>query len=247
MDDQASELDILYREGPVLAVNKPSGILTQAPPGIDSLEARVKRYLVQSEGKPGETVADRYLGLPHRLDRPASGLIIFATRHMAARRLSDQFQARMVEKKYWALLGGNVSDDEGTWIDYMRKIPGRAEAELLEPIHPDAREAVLHYRILQRFPLKTENKETITVSWAEIQLETGRTHQIRLQSGSRGFPILGDALYGSPIVFGEAFEDDRLRAIALHSREITFSHPQSREKVTLVAPVSPPWKTFGIE
>ncbi len=267
-------LSILYEEGPVLAVNKPAGILTQAPVGIDSLESRVKDYLRAEREKkerlagedsgsgpdgdsrenaslsgnpapdsplPDDSAQPRkiYLGVPHRLDRPASGVIVFAKHVRAANRLSEQFQSRTVVKKYWALVTGEVPDEKGTWTDYMRKIPGRAEAELIPPIHPDAREAILHYRVLGR--LKADG---VPISWLEIELETGRTHQIRLQTSSRGYPILGDALYGGTIPFGDQFVDERFNAIALHSRQMTFRHPMTKEEVTLVAPLSPPWKAL---
>lgn len=240
MDDskwmENGTFDILYEEGPVLAVNKESGILTQAPAGIDSLEFRVKSFLIRREEKPGNC----YLGIPHRLDRPASGIIVFAKHVRAAHRLSEQFQSRLVTKKYWTLVAGRVPEESGTWTDYMRKIPGRAEAELIEPIHPDAREAVLNYRVLNRLNLPGTGE----VTHLEIELETGRTHQIRLQTSSRGFPILGDAQYGSAIPFGTQYEDERLNAIALHSREMSFAHPMTREKVTLTAPLPEAWKPF---
>lgn len=242
VEPNEAPLEVLYEEGPVIAINKRAGILTQAPPGIESLEARVKAFLIEREQKPGNC----YLGVPHRLDRPASGVIIFAKHARAARRLSEQFQGRLIEKKYWALVEGNIAEDEGTWIDYMRKIPGRAEAEILAPIHPEAREAILHYRVLERISIQNPEIAANTISRLEIHLETGRTHQIRLQTSSRGFPILGDALYGARLPFGEPFEDERLRAIALHSREISFSHPVSREKVTLTAPVSADWSALGV-
>lgn len=244
MTEIIPNFEILYEEGPILAVNKPTGLLTQAPPGIDSIEARVKNFLMlrdqtEEEKARGKSV---YLGVPHRLDRPASGVLVFAKNVRAAHRVSDQFQSRTVEKFYWALVGGNIPDDEGVWTDYMRKIPGRAEAERLEPIHPEAREAILRFRTLDRF-----TTDCGAVTRLEIRLETGRTHQIRLQCGSRGFPILGDTLYGSDRPFGQAFDDERLRAIALHSRQMTFTHPQSREKITLTAPVSDDWRALGIE
>ncbi|MDO5565961.1 MAG: RNA pseudouridine synthase [Planctomycetia bacterium] len=228
------DFEILYEVGPVIAINKQAGLLTQAPAGIDSLESRIKDFLIRREHKPGGC----YLGIPHRLDRPASGVIVFAKHVRAANRLCEQFRGRLVGKKYWALAEGNIPDDQGTWVDYMRKIPNRAEAELIAPISPDAREAILHYHVKKRFG---------DCTWLEIELETGRTHQIRLQCSSRGFPLLGDALYGSQRAFGEQFEDDRLRAIALHSREMTFTHPQTREPVRLVAPLSSAWHAAGIE
>ncbi|MBQ3388136.1 MAG: RluA family pseudouridine synthase [Thermoguttaceae bacterium] len=233
---EAGAFDILYEEGPVLAVNKESGILTQAPAGIDSLEARVKAFLIRREKKPGGC----YLGIPHRLDRPASGVILFAKHVRAAHRLSEQFQTRSIEKKYWALVAGHVPEEEGEWIDYMRKIPGRAEAELIQPIHPDAREAILKYRVVGRHTLPGHGE----VTHLEVELETGRTHQIRLQASSRGYPILGDAQYGSTVPFGQQHEDERLNAIALHSRRILFTHPMTRETVALTAPLPEPWRPF---
>ena len=229
--DVNARFNIVYEVGPTLVVNKQPGVLTQAPAGVDSLEARVKEYMNLRSGRTGK----RYLGLPHRLDRPASGLLVFAKHVRAARRLSDQFQERSVVKKYWALTSGTVPEDSGTWYDYMRKIPGRAEAELVSPMKPDAREAILHFRVLGRF----EN-----VTWLEIELETGRTHQIRLQCSSRGFPLLGDELYGSTEPFGEQFDDGRERAIALHSREMSFVDFTTKERVTLRAPLYLPWQKW---
>ncbi len=222
---------ILYEVGPTIIINKQPGILTQAPVGIDSIETRVKDFMNQRENRSGK----RYLGLPHRLDRPASGVLVFAKHARAAKKLSEQFEERSVSKKYWALVSGLVPEDEGTWRDYMRKIPGRAEAELIPPIHPDAREAILHFRSLGRFKNAT---------WLEIQLETGRTHQIRLQCSSRGFPLLGDELYGSTVPFGRQYEDGRERAIALHARELTFVDFSTKQKTTVRAPLYAPWSKW---
>ncbi|MGL6226365.1 MAG: RluA family pseudouridine synthase [Thermoguttaceae bacterium] len=226
-------LDIIYEEGPVLAINKQAGLLTQAPVGIDSLELRVKQYVNEKENR-GE---NGYLGVPHRLDRPASGVILFGKHSRATRRISEQFEARLIEKKYWACVSGIVEPDSGTWIDYVRKIPNQAHAEIVLPIDPLAREAILHYRVLQRFSWGT---------WLEIELETGRMHQIRLQASSRGFPLLGDSQYGSTVHFGPPIEDYRLAPIALHARSILFHHPMTREPVHLTADISDIWKqTIG--
>ena len=110
---------ILYEEGPCLAVDKPGGLLTQAPPHIDSLERRLRQYLQQREAKPGRI----YLGVPHRLDRPVSGVLLFARHVRAARRLSGQFERRMVDKRYVALLEGELDNDAGEWVDYIGKVP----------------------------------------------------------------------------------------------------------------------------
>jgi 23S rRNA pseudouridine1911/1915/1917 synthase len=222
-------IEILYENGPCLVVCKPFGLLTQAPPGIDSLESRIKEFLRQREGKTGNL----YLGVPHRLDRPASGAMVFARHSRAARRLAEQFEGRLVHKVYWACVEGHVESAEGTWTDLMRKIPDQPRAEIVPDGHPDARLAVLHYRLVAAGPWG---------SWLEIELETGRMHQIRLQAASRGHPLLGDAMYGSTIAFGPQFDDWRLRAIALHARSLSFRHPMTRAPVGVTAPAPEPWK-----
>jgi len=225
------DFEILYEEGPCLIVNKPSGLLTQAPPGIDSIELRIRRFLIERVQKPGKC----YLGIPHRLDRPASGAMVFAKHVRAAQRISKQFEYRLVRKIYWALVEGDVQPETGTWEDYMMKVQGEARAKIVQPINPRAREAVLHYQVLGR----GEN-----VTWLQIELETGRTHQIRLQSASRGYPLLGDVQYGAMMPFGEQFEDERLRAIALHARSLSLEHPMTKEPVRVEAGVSEAWREY---
>lgn len=230
----ASGFTILYEQGPCLAVSKPPGVLTQAPPGIDSLELRIKEFLKTREERSGNI----YLGVPHRLDRPASGAMVFAKHVRAARRLAEQFQGRLVRKVYWACVTGCVEPAEGTWIDFMRKIPDQARAEVVLPDAPDAREAVLHYRT---------RAVASWGSWLEIDLDTGRMHQIRLQAAQRGHPVLGDAMYGSTVAFGPQYEDQRLRAIALHARRLEFQHPMTREPVAVVAPLTADWLGMGMD
>lgn len=225
--------DLLYEDGPCLVVNKPSGVLTQAPPGIDSIETRIKAFLRQREAKAGNL----YLGVPHRLDRPASGAIVFARNTRATRRLAEQFERRLVRKVYWVTTSGRVQPAEGTWNDYLRKIAGEARAEVVAAVHPEARGAVLHYRTLAVASWGT---------WLEVELETGRTHQIRIQAASRGHPVLGDAQYGSTVPFGTQHDDPRLRAIALHARSLSFRHPMSHEKVTVIAGVPDAWTALRV-
>jgi 23S rRNA pseudouridine1911/1915/1917 synthase len=186
MPNASSAIEILYEAGPCLVVAKPAGLLTQAPLGIDSLETRIKAFLKEREQKPGGV----YLAVPHRLDRPVSGAMVFAKHVRAARRLSEQFEARSVRKIYWACVAGDVTPESGTWTDLIRKIPDRPLAEII-PIaqakeFSDARPAVLHYRVRGKATWGT---------WLEIELETGRMHQIRLQAASRGHAVLGDQLY----------------------------------------------------
>jgi 23S rRNA pseudouridine1911/1915/1917 synthase len=225
--------EILYESDACLAVAKPPGLLTQAPPGIDSLEVRVKQYLRRRDHEPG----DVYLGVPHRIDRPASGALVFGKTRRATRKLAEQFERRMVTKVYWACVEGQVNPPADAWRDYVRKVPGEARAEVVEAHHADAQVAVLDYRTLRTAPWG---------SWLELQLETGRTHQIRVQAASRGHPVLGDSQYGSAVPFGPQYEDERLRAIALHARSLTFQHPKTREPISVTAPVSAGWLSLGL-
>ena len=226
--------DILYEEGPCLIVAKPGGVLTQAPPEIDSMEVRIKRFLKQRENKTGRI----YLGVPHRLDRPVSGVMVFARHVRAARRICEQFEGRTAKKTYWALVEGDIQQQQGTWTDHLRKVPGQARSEIVPPDHPQARHAVLHYQVLQKTTLHT---------LLEIELETGRTHQIRLQAGSRGFPILGDELYGSQQPFGPQTTDQRQRWIALHARSLQINHPMTRLPISITAPLPVYWLALNLQ
>ncbi len=228
-------LEILYDDGPVLVVNKSPGILTQAPAGIDSLEVRIKEFYRQREGKPADAAI--YLGLPHRLDRPVSGAIVFARHVRAARKLATQFENRTVSKSYWAFVEGVVTPEEGTWRDYLHKRHGMAQAEVVAADHPAGKHAVLHYRV---------RWQGEAGAWLEIELETGRTHQIRVQAASRGHPVVGDSQYGSVQAFGEAALELRNRPIALHARQLAFSHPMTQAPVDVVAPVPRDWHSLGI-
>jgi 23S rRNA pseudouridine1911/1915/1917 synthase len=228
-------LDILYDDGPVLVINKPAGVLTQAPAGIDSLEIRVKNFYRHREGKPAE--AEIYLGLPHRLDRPVSGAIVFARHARAAQRLSAQFENRTVSKSYWAFVEGEVTPNEGTWSDYLHKRHGMAQAEVVTANHAAAKHAVLHYRVRWQSEAGT---------WLEVELETGRTHQIRIQAASRGHAVVGDSQYGSVQAFGDPSLELRDRPIALHSRQLAFRHPMTPEQVAVVAALPAAWDALGL-
>jgi 23S rRNA pseudouridine1911/1915/1917 synthase len=230
-------LDILFEDNHCLAVSKPAPLLTQGvPPGIPTLEAMVKAYLKKRYGKPGNV----YLGFPHRLDRPVSGVVLLARNTKSARRLAEQFQGRQVTKIYWAAVevaDGLVLPESGTWEDWLRKVPDQARAERVEAGAPGARRAVLHFR-----RLRAEGSAALL----EIQTETGRMHQIRVQAASRGWPIRGDALYGARFPFGPSAELPRDRVIALHARSLTFLHPIRYEPITLVAPLPPCWRELSL-
>lgn len=226
-------LAILFEDNHCLAVCKPAPLLTQGvPPGIPTLEAMVKAYLKERYHKPGNV----YLGIPHRLDRPVSGVVVFARNTKAARRLAEQFQQRQVTKIYWAAVEGEVQPEEGDWHDWLLKYPEEARSECVAPETPGARQARLHYR---RLALRDG------CSLLEIQPETGRMHQIRVQAAARGWPVRGDVLYGAKLPFGPPAELPRDRIIALHARQLTFLHPIRFEPITVTAPLPEMWHEAG--
>jgi 23S rRNA pseudouridine1911/1915/1917 synthase len=228
----AGELIILFEDNHVLALAKPAALLTQAPPGVPSLEAQVKDYLKEKYAKPGNV----YLGVPHRLDRPVSGVVVFARNTKAARRLSEQFHTRQVQKTYWALVerspAGEMPPEEGAWEDWLLKVKDEARAERVAPDAPGAQLAAMRFRRL---------REIEDFALLEIEPLTGRMHQIRVQTAVRGWPVRGDFLYGARTPFGPPAELPRDRAIALHARRLTVLHPIRFEPITLTAPVSADW------
>ncbi len=229
---ESEPLTILFEGNHCLAVAKPAPLLTQGvPAGLPTLEAMVKAYLKERYHKPGNV----YLGIPHRLDRPVSGVVLFARNSKAASRLAEQFQNRQVRKVYWAIVEGDVAPAEGVWENWIRKLPEESRAEVVPADTPGARHARLHYRCLKAVPGGT---------LLEIELETGRMHQVRVQAAARGWPIRGDELYGAKLPFGPPADEPRDRVIALHARSLTFLHPIRYEPLTLTAPLPEIWREF---
>jgi 23S rRNA pseudouridine1911/1915/1917 synthase len=224
-------LDILLEDYHLIAVNKPAPLLTQAPPGVPSLEQMVRAYIKEKYHKPRGV----YLGVPQRLDRPVSGALVFARNTKAAQRLAEQFQKRQVEKVYWAVVAGAVPEESGTWEDWLLKRPEESRTDRVAADTPGAKWSVTRYRRLAVV-------EGATV--LEIRPLTGRSHQIRVQSAARGHPVLGDELYGSKAPFGPAAEQPRDRVIALHARSLAFTHPFRNDRIVLVAPPPQHWAEF---
>jgi 23S rRNA pseudouridine1911/1915/1917 synthase len=225
-------LDIVFEDDALVAINKRSGMATQAPRQFDSVERRVRARRDQLDG-PGT-----YVGMPHRLDRPASGVLLVAKTPRAARIISRQFERRQIEKTYWACVSGNIEPAAGTWTDYVLKIPDVPKVEIVPADTPGAVEAVLYYRVLGHSQYG---------SLIEIKLETGRTHQIRVQAAARGHPVLGDRLYGSTVAFGPDDAEERERAIALHARSLTFRHPTTHEECTITAELPEMWTALRLQ
>jgi 23S rRNA pseudouridine1911/1915/1917 synthase len=227
------DLHILYEDNHCIAAAKPAALLTQGvPAGIPTLEVQVKAYIKEKYHKAGNV----YLGIPHRLDRPVSGVVLFARNTKAAQRLAEQFRERQVTKIYWGAVEREVEPAEGVWEDWLRKVQDEARSERTEPHAEGAKLAVLRYRSLQ---------PCMEGTLLEFQPVTGRMHQIRLQAALHGHPILGDAAYGSTRSFGPAVELPRERSIALHARSLTFLHPIRYEPITLTAPLPASWHELG--
>jgi 23S rRNA pseudouridine1911/1915/1917 synthase len=219
---------ILFEDHHLLVLNKPAPLLTQAPPGVPSLEAMAKVYIKEKYAKP----AGVYLGIPHRLDRPVSGVVCFARNTKAAQRVHSQFQEHKVRKVYWALVEGAVAPEVGVWENWMRKLAEESRVERAAEGEPGAKLAMLEYRVLKRLDDST---------LVELAPLTGRMHQLRVQAAWRGHPVLGDVIYGSTRTFGPVAEQPRDRVIALHGRSLTLTHPFRKEALTCVAPLPDYW------
>jgi 23S rRNA pseudouridine1911/1915/1917 synthase len=219
-------LEILYEDNHCLAVNKPAGVLTQgdatgAPALIEAVRADLKvRYQ-----KPGNV----FVGLVHRLDRPTSGVVLFARTSKAAARLSAQFRAGTIEKVYWAAVEGVCPVDSEDWTDWLWKDESRNVVRVVPPGTPGGREAHVALRVLERGRRST---------WLELRPLTGRSHQLRVQLAARGLPIVGDRKYGARTRLMAL--DGQLR-VALHARRLVFTHPTRPEAIEVVAPVSADW------
>ncbi len=215
-------IDILFEDNHCLAVAKPGGCLSTHYDGREeTLDRAVKAYLKDKYHKPGNV----FLGVVHRLDRPVSGVLLFARTSKAAARLAQQFREGTVEKVYWAVVEGEGQTVAGTLEDWLRKDADSRRVEVVPPHTPGARQALLHY---QRRALYGG------LTWLEVRPQTGRTHQLRVQLAHHGRPVYGDARYGAVTTFG--------KAIGLHARALTFLHPVRYEPITVTAEVPRAWR-----
>ena len=199
-------MKILYEDNHLLVALKPSGILSQSDgSNHQDMLTLLKAYLKEKYQKKGNV----YLGLVHRLDQPTSGVMVFAKTSKAASRLSEQVRNHTFKKKYLLICHGLLKEKEGIMVDFLEQ-----EQEKVV-VKKEGKEARLSYRVLQ------ENKKE-NCSLVEVDLETGRKHQIRVQFASRGYPLYGDHRYG----FCEKMD------IALFASTISFLHPITKERMT---------------
>lgn len=219
------EIPVLYEDNHLLAVIKPANLPTQADrSGDDDLLSILKGYIGNKYQKPGNV----YMGLVHRLDRPVGGAMVFARTSKAAARLSDAFARHAQDRRYLAVLQG-VPEGPRTLEDWLIKDGRTGMVRVVEPCAPGAKRALLDSR-----PLAVSDGLTLS----EVQLHTGRAHQIRVQHAHEGYPLWGDARYGG----GRPGQQ-----IALWAAFLSFEHPVRDERLSFCAPPPEiaPWTRFG--
>lgn len=213
-----NNLQVLYEDNHIIAVNKRVGDIVQGDKtGDKPLSEVVKEYIKDKYNKPGEV----YLGVVHRLDRPTTGIVLFARTSKALTRLNDLFKNRETQKTYWAVVKNRPPQDAGTLEHYLLRNEKNNTSRAHTKEVPGSKKAILDYKII---------KELNNYYALEINLHTGRHHQIRAQLAAIGTPIKGDLKYG----FDRSNPNG---GIHLHARNLVLMHPVSKEMITITAPV----------
>lgn len=218
-------MTVLYEDNHIIIVNKSSSEIVQGDKTGDiPLSETVKMYIKEKYHKPGNV----FLGVVHRLDRPVSGVVVFARTGKALSRLNEMFRTKEVHKTYWALVKDKPAKSEGTCCDWMIRNEKQNKSYVSREGVNGAKEAILDYKLIGH---------TDRYHLLEVQLHTGRHHQIRCQLSHMGCPIKGDLKYGSP-------RSNPDGSICLHARRVEFVHPVSKETICVEAPLpdSPVWK-----
>ena len=214
---------ILYEDNHLLVVNKRAGEIVQGDrTGDECLAETLKAFVAQRDGKPGQV----FMGIPHRLDRPVSGIVVFAKTSKALERLAAMFREGEVHKTYWALCCAAPSAPEGELEDWLVRNEKMNKSFIAKPGNREAKLARLRYRYLG----PTERYYLI-----EVELLTGRHHQIRCQLAGMGCVIKGDLKYGAP-------RSNPDGGISLHSRHISLVHPVRKTPLELTAPLPSSWR-----
>jgi len=217
MHSTKENLQVLFEDNHLIIVNKRAGDITQGDKtGDKPLSDVVKEYVKEKYNKAGNV----FLGVVHRLDRPTSGVIIFARTSKALERLNKMLRDKIISKTYWAVIKNHPEKEKNTLINYLKKNPKNNKSSVHTKEITDSKKAILHYNIIK----KLDN-----YSLVEIDLETGRHHQIRAQLSFIGSPIKGDLKYG----FNRSNKDG---SIHLHARKIEFVHPVTKEQISVIAP-----------
>lgn len=211
------KIDVLYEDNHVIVINKKNADIVQGDKsGDESLLDKVKAYIKVKYNKPG----DVFLGLVHRLDRPVSGIVVFARTSKALSRLNEMFKNREVEKVYWAIVKNRPPQEEDRIEHHIVRNELKNKSMVYDGPKKNSKNAILSYKLLGA---------TKMYNLLEINLETGRHHQIRAQLAKIGCPIKGDLKYG--------FErSNKEGGISLHARKVSFIHPVKKEKIEIIAP-----------
>lgn len=221
-------MEVLYEDNHVIVVNKKSGEIVQGDKTGDvPLSDIVKAWIKEKYQKPGNV----FLGVVHRLDRPVQGVVVFAKTSKALSRLNDMFRTSDVHKTYWALTKNCPRQMEGTLEHWLVRNEKQNKSYAYDRERPNAKKALLHYKVIGR-----SDRYTLI----EVQLMTGRHHQIRCQLASMGCPIKGDLKYG-------ADRSNPDGSISLLARKVEFVHPVSKEQISVVAPLPDDnlWRSFA--
>lgn len=221
-------MTVVYEDNHIIIVNKTASEIVQGDKTGDvPLSETVKLYLKEKYHKPGNV----FIGVTHRLDRPVSGLVVFAKTGKALSRLNELFKNGEVEKTYWAIVKQPPAETEGELVNYLVRNEKQNKSYAYDTEKPGSKKAVLHYRLIAR----SDN-----YSLLEVGLKTGRHHQIRCQLARIGCPIKGDLKYGFP-------RSNPDGSICLHARRVRFVHPVSKKLIDVTAPVPPGnlWRSFG--
>ncbi len=217
MHSNKNNLQVLFEDNHIIIVNKRSGDISQGDKtGDKPLSDVVKAYIKDKYNKEGNV----FLGVVHRLDRPTSGVIIFARTSKALERLNKMLRDKKIDKTYWAVVKNVPRKEKDTLINYLKKNPKNNKSSVFAKEITGSKKAILHYNVIK----KLDNYSLI-----EVDLETGRHHQIRAQLSAIGSPIKGDLKYG----FNRSNKDG---SIHLHARKIEFIHPVSKEQILVIAP-----------
>ena len=211
-------MTVVYEDNHIIIVNKTASEIVQGDKTGDvPLSETVKQYLKEKYHKPGNV----FIGVTHRLDRPVSGLVVFAKTSKALSRLNEMFKNSEVNKTYWAIVKQTPAETEGELVNYLVRNEKQNKSYAYDTEKPGSKKAILHYRLIAR----SDN-----YSLLEVDLKTGRHHQIRCQLAKMGCPIKGDLKYGFP-------RSNPDGSICLHARRVRFVHPVSKELIDVVAPV----------
>lgn len=214
---EITDKDVLFEDNHLIAINKQGGTIVQVDEtGDDSLEEKVKRYLAKKYNKPNAA----FLGVVHRLDRPVSGLILFAKTSKALERVNAMFKNREMKKTYWAVVRNPPVPEEGNLVHWLVKDPKKNVTKAHNKEVKGSLRSELNYKVIK----KVDGYYVI-----EVDPITGRPHQIRVQLSTLDCPIVGDNKYGYP-------RGSIHKTIALHARQLCFMHPVKKELVNIVAP-----------